>query len=111
MKNLYKYGFSFNKLFEYLAAGKPIVFSIDSDYNPVKESGAGITVPPQDPGALSEAIIRLYGMPGEERLEMGRKGVAYAREFHEMERLADRFDRLLCDLGNDEIENEEIPTK
>ncbi len=108
LKNLYKYGFSFNKLFEYLAAGKPIVFSIDSEYNPVKESGAGFTVPPQDPDALSEAIIRLYGMSKEERLEMGLKGIAYVKEIHEMEKLADRFDRLLCDLGNNEIGNGEM---
>lgn len=98
LKNLYKYGFSFNKLFEYLAAGKPIVFSIDSEYNPVKESGAGLTVPPGDAGALAEAIIQLYGMPKEQRLEMGKKGIAYAKEVHEMERLAVQFDQLLNDL-------------
>ena len=100
LKNLYKYGFSFNKLFEYLAAGKPIVFSIDSEYNPVKESGAGLTVMPGDADALAEAIIRLYGMSKEERQEMGQKGITYAKKVHEMERLAVQFDQLLNELGN-----------
>jgi glycosyltransferase involved in cell wall biosynthesis len=95
VKNLYRYGFSFNKLFEYLAAGKPILFSITSAYNPVKEAGAGLTVPPEDPEALAKAIIRLYEMPAEERREMGQKGITYARQFHEMERLADQFEQLL----------------
>ncbi len=95
VKNLYKYGFSFNKLFEYLAAGKPVLFSIDSPYNPVEESGAGITVPPEDPEALSGAVLRLLAMPVEERREMGQKGIAYVKKFHEMERLADRFDQLI----------------
>lgn len=98
VKNLYKYGFSFNKLFEYLASGKPILFSIDCTYNPVKEAGAGLTVPPGDPEALSQAIIKLYNMPVKERMRMGEKGIAYAQEFHDMEKLADLFDCLLSRL-------------
>jgi glycosyltransferase involved in cell wall biosynthesis len=98
VKNLYKYGFSFNKLFEYLASGKPIIFSIDSTYNPVKEAGAGFTVPPGDPGALAQGIIKLYNMPVKERVNMGKKGTAYAKKFHDMEKLADQFDRLLSPL-------------
>jgi glycosyltransferase involved in cell wall biosynthesis len=100
VKNLYKYGFSFNKLFEYLAAGKPILFSISASYNPVKEAGAGITIPPEDPEALSEAIIKLYKMPVKERMKMGKKGTAYAKEFHDMGKLADQFDQVLsCAAG------------
>jgi glycosyltransferase involved in cell wall biosynthesis len=98
VKNLYKFGFSFNKLFEYLASGKPILFSINSSYNPVKEAGAGITVPPENPEALSEAIARLYHMSREERIKMGRKGILYVKEFHDMEKLADQFDYLLSHL-------------
>ncbi|MCP4153290.1 MAG: glycosyltransferase family 4 protein, partial [bacterium] len=71
VKNLYKYGFSFNKLFEYLSAAKPILFSIQCDYNPVEDAQAGITLPPGDPEALANAIIRLYEMPQQERKEIG----------------------------------------
>jgi glycosyltransferase involved in cell wall biosynthesis len=99
VENLYKYGFSFNKLFEYLAAGKPILFSIDAAYNPVKEAGAGLTVPPEDPEALANAIIQLYDMPMAERIKMGQKGTAYAKEFHDFEKLADQFDGLLSPLN------------
>jgi glycosyltransferase involved in cell wall biosynthesis len=99
VKDLYKYGFSFNKLFEYLASGKPVLFSIDAAYNPVKEAGAGFTVPPADPRALARAIIKLYHMPVKERVKMGEKGTAYAKEFHDMEKLADQFDRLLSHLN------------
>jgi glycosyltransferase involved in cell wall biosynthesis len=99
VKNLYKYGFSFNKLFEYLAAGKPVLFSIDAAYNPVKEAVAGLTVPPEDPEALAKAIIQLYDMPMAERAKMGQKGIAYAKEFHDFEKLADRFEQLLVLLA------------
>ena len=98
LKNLYKYGFSFNKLFEYLAAGKPIVFSIDSEYNPVKEAGAGLTVPPEDPAALADAICRIYDMDAEERRQMGGNGAAYAEKVHEIKILADQFHQLFSRL-------------
>jgi glycosyltransferase involved in cell wall biosynthesis len=108
VENLYKYGFSFNKLFEYLAAGKPILFSINSinsinsTYNPVEESGAGITVLPGDPSALSEAILKIYNMPIDERIKMGRKGIAYAKEFHDFKILAEKFDGLFKELSINE---------
>jgi len=61
-RNVYEYGISSNKLFDYLAAGKPIIFSSDASNNPVAEAGAGLTVSPEDPEAVAEAIIKLYNM-------------------------------------------------
>lgn len=98
VQNLYKYGFSFNKLFEYLASGKPILFSIDSAYNPVKEADAGIIVPPENPQALSEAIIRLYEMSPEERFNMGQRGISHVRENYGFEKLTDQFENLFTQL-------------
>ncbi len=51
---VFKYGISSNKLFDYLASGKLIIFSSNSINNPVEEAGAGITVPPDDPQALQK---------------------------------------------------------
>ena len=76
-----------------------ILFSIDSSYNPVKEAGAGLTVPPEDSEALSQAIIKLFDMPMKERIKMGEKGATYAKAFHDMEKLADQFHRLLSHLN------------
>ncbi len=86
-----------------ITCGKPVLFSIDSPYNPVEEAGAGITVPPEDPEALSGAVLRLLEMPVEERQKMGQKGIAYVKKFHEMERLADRFDQLIKGLPSMKI--------
>jgi len=94
LKNLYTYGYSFNKLFEYLAAGRPIIFSINAGYNPVKDAGAGITIPPEESEALSEAIEQVWSMPAQERQKIGEKGRAYVKKVHEMEILADRFHQL-----------------
>jgi len=91
VNNLYKYGFSFNKLFEYLASKRPIVFSVDAEYNPVKESGAGIVIEPENPQSLADAILKLFYMSKTEREEMGIKGLKYVKDKHEWNILAKEF--------------------
>lgn len=95
---VFKYGISSNKLFDYMAAAKPIVFSTNSSNNPVQYAKCGISVPPRDPEALSEAIIRLYGMSERERSEMGLRGKHYVEVHHNWNLLADRFEKMLRKL-------------
>uniref|UniRef100_A0A7C3RWL1 Glycosyltransferase WbuB n=1 Tax=Dictyoglomus thermophilum TaxID=14 RepID=A0A7C3RWL1_DICTH len=95
---LYKYGISFNKLFDYLASGKPIIFSSNSINNPVEEAKAGITVPPDNPQALADAIIRLYKIPPEERKRMGDNGKKYVEKYYSMPVLVDRLEKIFKEL-------------
>ena len=46
---LFKYGLSFNKIFDYLAAGKPILCDFPANYNPVIMGKAGVSVESADP--------------------------------------------------------------
>jgi glycosyltransferase involved in cell wall biosynthesis len=49
-----------NKVFDYMAAGKPTLVAIDGVIRQViEESGGGVFVPPGDARALSDALIRL----------------------------------------------------
>lgn len=57
--------FSPLKLFEYMAAGKPIVASATGQIVDVIEDGrTGLLVPPGDEAALADAIGRLFADPG-----------------------------------------------
>ncbi len=53
---LFKYGISFNKIFDYLAAGKPTLSTFPCDYNPAVMNGAGEAVNSVDAKAIAEAI-------------------------------------------------------
>lgn len=53
-----------NKVFDYMAAGRPVIIAIDGVIREVVEkSGAGIFVPPGSPTALAQAILKLSTDP------------------------------------------------
>jgi len=88
---VFKYGISSNKLWDYMASGKPVIFSCNSINNPVEEAEAGLTVPAKNPQRLAEAIIKIYKMPAKEREKIGRRGRKYVEKYHNIEKLADKF--------------------
>ena len=88
---VYRYGISFNKLFEYMAAERPVVFACESAYNPVEMSGAGLTVPPDDPERLAGAFLELAGMPPDELVAMGSAGRSFVAVEHDLAHLGDLF--------------------
>ncbi len=92
---LYRHGMSLSKVFDYLAAGKPIVFGGDALENPVRLAGAGIVVPPEDPTALAEALLTIRGLPVSEREEMGRRGREYAERHCSYTQRADELEKGL----------------
>lgn len=92
---LYRFGISANKLFDYLFAGKPIIHSVEAANDPVKESGAGISIQPEDPGQIAEAILKIFSMTAEERRAMGRTGKKYVLDYHSYESLARKYFQLL----------------
>jgi glycosyltransferase involved in cell wall biosynthesis len=66
-----------SKLFEAMAAGKPVVLSVPGEAaETLARSGGGVAVPPGDAAALAEAVRRLTLHP-----EAGRAMGARAREF------------------------------
>ncbi|MDD5764402.1 MAG: glycosyltransferase family 4 protein, partial [Candidatus Bipolaricaulis anaerobius] len=95
---VFKYGISPNKLFDYMIVGKPVISSVQARNNPVEEARCGLTVPPRDPQALAEAVIKVYEMPPEEREAMGRRGREYAQKHHDIRKLAEKLERVLLDV-------------
>ena len=90
-----QYGMSPNKMYDYLASAKPIVTSIEAKNNPVEEANAGIAVEPENPEALAEAIVKIYELPEEKRIELGENGRQYVEQFYNIKNLATNLESLL----------------
>jgi len=88
---IFRFGISPNKLMDYMMAGKPILQAIEAGNDMVAESGCGVTIPPENPEALVEAIRSLMSMTPSEREAMGRRGREYVMAHHDYRLLARRF--------------------
>jgi glycosyltransferase involved in cell wall biosynthesis len=90
------------KLFEYMAAGLPVVVSDFPGWRAiVDEAGCGLAVDPLDEAALAGAVRWLLEHPAEAEA-MGRRGQAAVRErygwAHEGRRLVGFYERLAAGL-------------
>lgn len=86
-----KFGISTNKLFDYMASAKPIVWSTNSINNPVADANCGLTVEPGDPEALANAIIKMCSFSAGERREMGMRGYDYVMKYHSVPVLVNKL--------------------
>ena len=59
---MFRFGISFNKVFDYLAAGKPVLCDFPCRYNPVIQHHAGIDVDHPTPASVASAIMEIANM-------------------------------------------------
>ena len=86
-------------LFEYLAAGVPVVASRVGVVPEILEDGrTALLVPSGEPGPLADAIARLLDDPGRRR-EVGASGAALVRARYSGARLAEQLTALYLSLA------------
>lgn len=74
-----------SKLQSYLSAGRPIIASMNGEGAKIVElSGAGISCPAEDGGALAEAVRRISLLSDRDRHLMGQNGIKYFTENFEL---------------------------
>lgn len=74
-------GNSSNKLFEYMASGKPIISTVKMGYCPLEKYKCGLSLKRDTPEELAKAILKVYKMPKEIYKELGQNGKLGARDF------------------------------
>ncbi len=99
---VYRFGISFNKIFDYLAAGRPIILAGNAINNPVQAAQAGITVPARDVIALANGIRALMEMSESEREILGRNARRYAEWHFDYPVLAQAFSEILDDVAKND---------
>jgi glycosyltransferase involved in cell wall biosynthesis len=95
---LYRFGISFNKIYDYMAAGRPTVLGASASNNPIAEAGCGLSVPAGDARAMADAIKRLAEMTPAERWELGQRGRAAVERQHDFRRLAETLEQTLLEV-------------
>ena len=87
-----------NKVFDYMAAGRPVILAIDGVIRQVVEDAqAGIFVTPGDAVALASAVLELASKPADcER--MGANGRQYVELHFNRARQALQFEQMLTGL-------------
>jgi glycosyltransferase involved in cell wall biosynthesis len=99
LKPIPLYGTTFpNKVFDYMAAGRPVVLAIDGVIREVVEQAhAGVAVPPGNAQALADAIRSLADDPSAAR-KMGVRGRSVVEREFSREEQAREMERLMQEM-------------
>ena len=91
-------GNSSNKLFEYMASGKPIITTVKMGYSPIDKYKCGITVDNDSPKSLADAILKVYSMPEVDynKLAINARKAAYLYDYNILtDKLVKVFENVL----------------
>jgi len=93
---VFSYGVSPNKLFDYMAARKPIICAVEGEMaEKVENIGCGISVIPEDEESIANAIIRLLNLSQDELRKMGDNGYKEIEKNYSREKLAQKLINLI----------------
>ena len=92
-----------NKVFDSMAASRPVVLAIDGVIRQViEEADGGIPVPPGNPQAMANAVRTLFSnRPRSE--QMGRSARDYVIKFFDRNKQALQFGELVKQIGNKKV--------
>lgn len=97
---LYRFGVSPNKIFDYMMAKKPILHAVEAGNDIVKEANAGISVKPQNPAEIVNALLKFKSLSVNEKQQMGQNAFKYVIKNHDYKILAKQFLEIIENIPN-----------
>ncbi len=95
-ENLFQYGVSPNKLYDYMYSAKPVLYAIDSGVNNiVKTAECGITVEAENPKDIADGITQFDTMDVLIMEVLGKNGKNYILKHATYDKLAHRYQQLM----------------
>lgn len=94
-KEIYKFGISPNKLYDYMYSAKPVLQAISIENSLVSTASFGICVKAQDVNSIVKAINTLYDMPKEDLENMGKNGKKFILENFTYKKLSQKYIDIL----------------
>jgi len=95
---VFNYGISSNKLFDYMAAGRVVIFSANVPNNLIKESNGGFTIPVNSVIELEKAIIAVNELSFKQKEEIGLNNRKYVSEQYSIPILTDKLEQIIKEL-------------
>lgn len=86
-EELFKFGISPNKIFDYMFAKIPVIMAIDSGNDLVKEANCGISVPSCESEDIAKAINEIFKLSPEERCQLGKNGYEFVNKNHRYDKV------------------------
>lgn len=88
---IHQFGVGKNKIFDYMQAGKPILYGVNPPNDPVIKSKCGFIFDSHDKDSLANLILKIEKMPKAKLTKMGENGRVYAQKYHQFPYLAQKF--------------------
>ncbi|MCG8539348.1 MAG: glycosyltransferase family 4 protein [Clostridia bacterium] len=92
--DLYRYGLSLNKMFDYFASGKPTLSNIQCGFDMLDEYRCGLTVSGGSTEALVEGIFKFYNMEKEKYEKYSQNALKAAQDF-DFKTLTEKFEKVI----------------
>ena len=102
--NTSKWGGSPNKIYDYLASGKPIIYCSTWVKEWLDKINCVLYSPPGDIEKLADVIIKIINMESEEKDTMGKRGREYVEKHHDTSLLS----KELLSLINSVIKEKKV---
>lgn len=93
---LYRFGGSLNKMFEYLAAGKPILFTFQLGYSIIERYGAGIEMSDSSPTKIADSILYFKSLSAVDYESYSKNAHRAAKEY-DFEALTDKLINVIIE--------------
>jgi len=94
-EEIFKFGVSPNKIFDYMYARKPIIWAIEAGNNLVEEAECGVSVLLNNPARLKEVILELHSLSEEALQKLGENGYNFVIKNNSYEALSKKLIRVL----------------
>lgn len=89
-----KYGISFNKLFDYMNAGRPVLSIVKPNYDLLERYDCGFSLSDQSPRSIADAILRFYEMPKDKYDRMCVNAINAAKDY-DYSKLTDKLEEVI----------------
>ena len=89
-----EYGLSMNKMFDYLASGRPTISNIQTKFDILEENHCGLTVRAGDAKAMADAVVWFYEMDKAEYEEYCQNAKETVKQY-DFKNLTNELERIL----------------